>query len=561
MSDMGMDKSSTQNLSSNNVWVKVTGWTVRTGFPATVITNNSLVMDQARTGTVTWRGAFVFATGTQQFRAVLNGTPVGAATNNGIVGTQTMVSVQPGDTLDLEAFASVSFADTVNSGAANTYIYFEVTSTPHTGEATQSIGWDRSAEIALSTDIAAADTAVAWDITAETIHSGQIPADRGIAWDITADIYQGIHYDADAEVTIGWDIEADMALIPDVTSLPPVFADTEMAVSVHTADGRGVGDFPCNMVANYTFGRETAEVSTASIQIHTQGDPELVEELRQWVHWVTLWLGDQAVWTGPIWNVRIGRTITTISARDPSIFLWRTRTPITRTFTDTAPARIADTVWRVMNQLHGIRAAPLVLPGIVEETFTVSATADSRMLHQFIDELVKVGLQWTVVSGRVVLGEFPRAPVAELQECDFLVEIERQRDGSQTFNDVRLQGQNWAATAVADLGGLRLQGLVSMDDMFGSSNIQRAARQYAREVARLRDDLVVPASASLHPSAPVTFDDLIPGKAFAVFTDTAQQLMRLDQVTVSGTPDSIDVQVTLITLQDDADIELIGGTR
>lgn len=560
MSSMGMDKSGTQSI-SGSTWTKITSWTVRTGFPSTVITNNTLVMDQTALYEINWRGGFVSNLASQRFRVVLNGsTIISGETTNNTVGQIASQSLSNGDTLELQAFSGGIFGNTlvVQQGSTITYLEAVALSTPWTAEATQTVTWNRSAALALDVDVAAADRTITWGIDAELQHEGALPVQTGINWDISADIYQGIHYDAEAAVNIGWDISADMALIPDVTSLPSVFADTQLAVSVHTVDGRIIGDFPCNMIANFTFGREGSEVSTASFQVHTQGDPELIEELRQWVHWVTFWLGDLPVWTGPIWNIRISKTITTVSARDPSIFMWRTRVPITRTFTDTAPARIADDMWRLMNQLHRIRATPLVLPGVAEETFTVSAVADSRYMHQFMDELVKVGLQWTVVSGRVIFGEFPRTPVAELQECDFLIEIERQRDGSQTFNDVRVQGQNWASTAVADLAGLRLQGLVSMDDMFGASNVQRATQQYARQVARLRDDLVVPANASLHPQAPVTYDDLIPGKAFAVYTDTASQLMRLDQVTVSGSPEAFDVQITLVALQDDADIEMTG---
>src|SRR5690606_17959169 len=150
-------------------------------------------------------------------------------------------------------------------------------------------------------------------------------------------------------------------------------------------------------------------------------------------------------------------------------------------------------------------------------------------------------------------------PIAELYECDFLVELERRRDGTQTFNDVRVQGQNWAQNAVVDLAGLRLQTIVSLDDMFGASNIQRATQQYARESATLRDELVVPPNASLHPQAPVTLDDLVPGKVFTVHTDTISQLMRLDAVTVSGSPETFDVQVTLVALENTGEIATLTG--
>src|SRR5690606_9992224 len=129
-------------------------------------------------------------------------------------------------------------------------------------------------------------------------------------------------------------------------------------------------------------------------------------------------------------------------------------------------------------------------------------------------------------------------------------------------NDVRLQGQNWAQTAIADLAGLRLQTLVSLNDLRGAANIQRAAQRRARDLARLRDELVVPANASLHPQAPVTLDDLVPGKVWAVHTERVSQLMRLDKVEVSGSAEAFDVQVTLVALEPDSGaIELVEGGR
>jgi hypothetical protein len=563
MSSMGMDKSGTHQI-PQSAWTQITSWTVRTGFPATVITSDRLVIDNAGTYTINWRAQYSASGGTQQFQIVHNGsTVIGSSSGQTGSGTITPINLAPGDTLELQG-NSTSFNTnhrTVLAGSTTTYIEAIALTTPWTGDAqTTAITWNRSAAAGLDADIPSSDTAVSWSVAAEMQHEGAIPAQAGINWDIEADLYQGIHYDAAAAVSIGWDTSADMTLIPDVTSLPSVFENTELSVSVHTADGRVVGDFPCNMVGNFRVGRERVEVSTATVQVATPGDPELIDELRPWVHWISLWLGDTAIWTGPLWRIQIGKAITTLSARDPAIFMYRTRVPVTKTYTDTVPARIAQDLWRAMNQLHRLTGAPLVLPGVADETFTVSAVANTRMLNQFMDELVKVGLEWTVAAGRPILGEFPKTPVAELQECDFLVELERVRDGSQTFNDVRVQGQNWAANAVADLAGLHLQGLVSMDDIFGASNIQRAAEQYTRQVATLRDDLIVPAGASLHPQAPVTYDDLIPGKCFAVYTETAQQLMRLDQVEISGGAGAFDVQVTLIALQSEADVRMKGDT-
>lgn len=560
MSSMGMDKSGNQTLALNT-WVKLLTFTVRSGYPGTVITGDALVMNITGTGQIRWRGSFTAdGLGTQQFRVVKNGvTVLGTATNTNVIGTIASHAVVPGDTLELQGFASTNSWNVVEGGAANTFLEFNQLTSDQSLTATSSIGWNRSAELSQGAQ-AEADSDIGWTSSAELSLGGPVEAESEIGWQATADLYQGIHYDIEAASNIGWAATADLLHIPKIVSPPSVFATTEVAVSVHTADGRMVGDFPCTIVSAFNWSREDTEVSGCNIDVMTEGAPELVEELRQWVHWITVWHDDAAVWTGPIQTIRITRALTSISARDPSTFMWRTRVPITRTFTDTAPARIADTLWQSMFQLHGIRATPLVLPGVADDTFTVSAMADSRMLHQFMDELVKVGLHWTVIAGRPVLGVFPRDPIVELYECDFLVELERRRDGTQTFNDVRVQGQNWAQNAVVDLAGLRLQTIVSLDDMFGASNIQRATQQYARESATLRDELVVPPNASLHPQAPVTLDDLVPGKVFTVHTDTISQLMRLDAVTVSGSPETFDVQVTLVALENTGEIaKLTGG--
>lgn len=562
MSSMGMDKSGTQTLASVNTWIKLVTFTVRSGYPSTVITNSTLVMNVAALGNIRFLGTFTFASGTQQFRVVKNGSTVlGSPANTGVTTTISAQTVASGDTLELQAFASAAFANTVAAGAASTFLEFNQTSQLFTAEASQTVSWNRTATLALSSPADAASD-ISWNRTASLNLGGPVDASQTLSWTRTADLYQGIHYDIEATQTIGWAASADLLHIPKIVSPPSIFSFADISVSVHTVDGRIVGDFPCAIVSGFNWSREDTEVSTCNIDVMTEGAPELVEELRQWVHWITVWHDDTAVWTGPIQTIRITKALTSISARDTATLMWRTRLPITRTFTDTAPARIADTLWRAMLEHHGIRATPIVLPGVSEDTFTVSAVSDSRMLNQFMDELVKVGLHWTVIAGRPVLGVFSRDPIAELAECDFLVELERRRDGTSTFNDVRVQGQNWAQTAVVDLAGLRLQTIVSLDDMFGASNIQRATQQYAKQSAQLRDELVVPPGASLHPQAPVTIDDLVPGKVFIVHTETISQLMRLDQVTVSGSPSTFDVQVSLVALEATGDTaELVGGSQ
>jgi hypothetical protein len=108
------------------------------------------------------------------------------------------------------------------------------------------------------------------------------------------------------------------------------------------------------------------------------------------------------------------------------------------------------------------------------------------------------------------------------------------------------------------MAGLHLQTLVSMDDMFGVSNVQKAVREYAKHVAFIQSILVIPPGASLHPDAPVTFDDLVPGKHFAVYArDDTPALVRLEQVEVTQSAGQRDIKVTFEGVADTPELMTI----
>ncbi len=559
MSSMGMDKNGTQTIATGS-FVKLLSWVARSGYPSTVITNDTLVMNTTGTGTFRYNVTFQTNSG-QTMRLVKNGTTViGSASATGTIVTTATQSIVPGDTFELQASTSFGGAFAiVNGGATQTFLeYNQLTSTQNL-DGTRGVTWGIAGTLALQQVIAGGRT-INWGTSGSLAVQMRLDGARSVNWGIAGNIYKGAFYNLAGTRTINWGISGALTKIPKPTPLPSVFDVQDVAMSVHTVDGRMIGDFPCNVVNSWSWSRETNEVSTGAYEIATQGAADLVEELLPWVHWTTIWHDGEAVWTGPIQTVKINSSTTQVSARDTSTFMWRTRVPVTRTWVDTHTEDIARDLWKAMLALHRIKTSPLVLAEVVQKSFTITAKAEQRMLNQLMDDLVKVGLHWTIVAGRPVLGVFPRDPVLALEQCDFMVELERRRDGTQTFNDVRVQGQNWAQNAPAELAGLRLQTLVSMDDMFGASNIQRATLQYAQDSARIRDELVVPAQASLHHQAPVTLADLVPGKVWTVHTDTISQLMRLDQVNVSGTQSGIDVQVGLVALENKDEIAtLVGG--
>lgn len=556
MSSMGMNKSGTQTLARAS-WVKLTSFTVRSGYPDTVISNDALVMNAPGIGDITFQVSFESTGDVQQVRVVKNGSTVlGSAVNVGVLGTISGHSVTAGDTLELQGYSDSFFTTRTRVTATSTFLAFDQTTQDHPASSGPEVGWYTSSSVEAEKYAAANPTTLGWSTTAGVDLDVAAEVSPSIGWEVDAFLYKPENYEGTADTVIGWHTEADLTVLRKAQ--PPEVLWEDTAVSVHTADGRLLGALLCSSMEGITWGRELREVSSCEITALTQADPDLFEDLRPWVHWVTVWHGERPVWSGPIQQAAIGRTRTRITAKDTGTFMWRTRVPITRQWADTDPTKIAATVLASMNELHGITAPPIVLPAVTD-AFTYAAVADSRMLHQMFDDLVKLGLEWTVVAGRFILGKFPEAPVATLAECDFLVEIERMRDGTATFNDVRVQGQNWAQSATAPLAGLRLQTLVSLDDVFGVSNIQKAARLYAAETAAIRDVLVLPPSSSLHPEADVDFDDLIPGKVLLVQAEGVSSLMRIDQVNVSASPAGFDTQITLVAIQNRGEIaELVG---
>lgn len=331
------------------------------------------------------------------------------------------------------------------------------------------------------------------------------------------------------------------------------------AVSVHTVTGEKVDDLPPSVLPSLMWSRERNEVSRCEFSLHNAAS-DVAGELIPWHHWATVWEGQKPVWTGPIQRSSSGRVLTQVSARDTATFAWRTRVPVTKTWVGLDPSSIANEIYLRMLEIHRVRATPRILPDDLADTFNFSVQADSRMVNQVMDDLTKIGLDWCVVAGVPVFGPPPSNPIATLYEADFMAEIEIVRDGVGTFNDVRLQGMNFAATSRQPLAGLNLQTLISLDDMFGVSNIQKATEQYARQKALIKDMLVVPSGASLHPEADVSLEDLVPGAVFLVQARGVENLMRLDSVEVETTAGSFNVAVTLETILDQSELDLLGGT-
>ncbi|TWH63048.1 hypothetical protein L612_010000000010, partial [Rhodococcus rhodochrous J38] len=326
MSSMGMNKSGAQSVAPG-AWVKLEGFVVRSGFPATNIVNSALVMNESGMGDIAFQGYNQLTTHNIQFRVVLNGTtvlgsPVSARTPGAIPG----VAVSAGDTLELQALNNDFFARQV-PGDANTYLTFTQTTQDHPAGAGPNIGWYTSSTVNLERAVQPGATTVGWNVQAGIGKEAEIATSRSIGWSTQADLYVGQKYEVDANPTIGWAVSADIEVLRKAQ--PPEVLWEDTAVSIHTADGRLLGTLLCDAMDGLVWGRERREVSGCEVVALTQADPELIEDIRPWVHWVTVWHGQAPVWSGPIQSATIGRARTRIVAKDPATFMWRTRVPIT----------------------------------------------------------------------------------------------------------------------------------------------------------------------------------------------------------------------------------------
>jgi hypothetical protein len=138
----------------------------------------------------------------------------------------------------------------------------------------------------------------------------------------------------------------------------------------------------------------------------------------------------------------------------------------------------------------------------------------------------------------------PYEPIASLGEQHFLGDgLQLMRDGTNTANDILLKGPDTLARARVDLGAdVNLQALVTADNMFGVSNVERATAEYVRQVGMIKTDIDVPSNAVLHPDAPVLADQLVPSARFAIEAYGVRLRMELESITVNAS--SSNVQIT-----------------
>lgn len=337
-------------------------------------------------------------------------------------------------------------------------------------------------------------------------------------------------------------------------------------VSLHTFQGVQLYQFLGNSLVDLTWSRESDTPSRCELTVPSTIEVDKVPDVVPWQHWVSVWddTGQHLYWTGPVQKANFSRRAMSLSCRDMSTLFSRTRCPMTKRWDIAWPADIARELIERVVELHNLDVEPIVMPVHplqYDERYAYAAKSDESMVDAMMDELVRLGLKWTVVAGVPILGRLSRTPIAALSENDFVGEgMTVVRDGSGFANDVLLRGGDNLAHARIPIADLNIQSTVNIDNMFGVSNVDRAVKQHVKYTSKFHDAVTLPDNAVLHPNAPVSIEQLIPTTRLVLDAYGLVFQAELTGIDVSCSADDATVSVRVTGVDDEpTELSVVSG--
>jgi hypothetical protein len=322
-------------------------------------------------------------------------------------------------------------------------------------------------------------------------------------------------------------------------------------------------------VQSLQWGREMRDVSKCTFTLNNiLDDSGNAPPIVPWLHWVDIYSTDNPpvlYWSGPLQSITMDQFGTTVNASDVGALLARTRVPITKAWNAVDPSVPALEMWQEMLQFQGVtNVVPIQRLDPWGDHFDCNFKADEKTLDKTMQDLETMGLRWTVVAGVPILGPMPLEPIGSLGQGDFLQQgISLTRDGSKVYNDILLRGPDSIARGRIELLGLNLQTIVTIDNMFGLTNVNRAVQQYARSVGTFKSAIQIPEGAQLDPNVNLDVNQMVPSARFAVSAFGVRLRMELESFQVNVQSGRSSIQVTLNEVPDWTEIgEMLqaGGT-
>lgn len=332
-------------------------------------------------------------------------------------------------------------------------------------------------------------------------------------------------------------------------------ADRNQYVRLHTYKGVTIDEFTPDHMFTAGWSREKNNVSKASISVPSTLTDNVIPDLDPWLNWMSIWddTGTRLHWTGPIQEISGNRDQVTIGASDMAALFARQPNPITKKWEGADPAFIAQELIDSMIEQQGLPTQTIARPDPRADKFDFAVNFEETELDRTLDQLVDVGLIWSITMGRPILGPLSFKSLASLDgERDFIDGSPViTRTGADMANEIIVRAPGAVARARVSVPGLFLSRIVDIESMFSVSNVQRVAEQYVKKTSRSRDILQLPGNIRLNPEAPVELDMLVPTARFHVEAYGLLAQMELRSMECKCEQGDIAVTVTMESVDDD----------
>jgi hypothetical protein len=313
-------------------------------------------------------------------------------------------------------------------------------------------------------------------------------------------------------------------------------------------------------VQNVKWSRVLTGTSEASVVVvpRAAACQELLDRAEGWAYELAVWRGDEMVWCGPLIDKDDSGTDVTLTARDVTAWL---------------PRRLVHDGYDTTLSDDGMDLAVVALrvlvdafepddPDVIRHVSVVEAgvrindravEAETVMADAELGDLVKLGLDWTVVGRRIVVfsNRRPLSRIPALGAAHFTGTLPVRVAGGDVVTRCVVQGGGVRGVA----GGVHpVYGLLEKLDMQTAVGDDDDAAHAARAALYTPNMLVAGGDLGLTALAPVSIADLVPGvqctvagrgAAVTVATD-----MLLTKVAVEWTGSGEAVGVTFTEAHD-----------
>lgn len=331
----------------------------------------------------------------------------------------------------------------------------------------------------------------------------------------------------------------------------PLLGNLDHTVRIDEAGtGRPVWTSTMHTLGSVAWERAWCDTSVAKVVIG--GDMSVMNQLEPWKHLVSIYANDQLVWFGPLYSIRTTRTGAELVAHDPSAYWKRRRVAQGRSYLN----RDATSVMRdLVTDAMGVDDPCGVVTFMTAESSGVWVSKNLnpavRMVSDEVGDLESVGLVWTFIAGRLLIGPIASNHVtAPMSDDDLDGDVAVVKDGAEVVTDMLVQGKGvygYYIDADQDVGWL--QGIEKADSLVRQGECESLAQRRVAE-AKYPPRRLEFGNSRLLPTAPVELHELVPGALIPVSSSqtgvTVSAIMAVKSVSVEQSESGDAVHLTLM---------------